>query len=188
VHAGEFIDAANNVRFAFSDDLGLVPKPKPLKTHEYEVLYKSTTIKGLNIGITRDPVRRINNILEFDTPEGLGEKIVQVELAKDGVYEARVLSATQSIRPAVRPKEGQGRDDGGGGGVSMYPSYDVEYTVDSSRGQNHYLIKATVFKSKLYVLTAQAKQSSFSSGSGSDGGGGEVERNLREAVDSLELE
>ena len=132
-------------------------------------------------------MRRINNILEFDTPEGLGEKVVQVEQAKDGVYEARVISATQSTHPAVKPAEGQGRNDDNGG-VSIYPSYDVEYTVDSSRGQNHYLIKATVFKNKLYVLTAQAKQSSFSSGSGSDGGGGEVERNLREAVDSLELE
>ena len=65
------------------------------------------------------------------------------------MFEATVLSAQVSNKPVVR------RDS------TRYPSYDVEYKVDSSRGQNHYVIKATVLNGKLYVLTAQAKESSF---------------------------
>ena len=147
-HAGDFADPSNSIRFSFPDNLGLVSSPKPLKTHEYEVLYKSNTVKGFNVGITRDPVR-IQSIIDFATPQALGEKVVNVELGKEGVFEATVLSAQVSNKPAVR------RDS------TRYPSYDVEYKVDSSRGQNHYVIKATVLNGKLYVLTAQAKESSF---------------------------
>ena len=118
--AGEFIDEKAKVRFSYDDDLGLVNSPKPLKTHDYEVLLKSENIKGFNVGITRDPVR-INSILDFTTPEGLGEKVANVELSKEGVYSAEVVLAALSSNPACVNTE--------------YPSYDVEYKIDSSRGK-----------------------------------------------------
>lgn len=164
-HAGEFVDAANAIRFTFADELGLVESPKPLKTHEYEVLYKSGNIKGFNVGITRDPVR-IKSIVDFATPQGLGDKVVGVELGKEGVFEATVVSAKVSDKPAVR------------GDPAAYPSYDVEYKIDSSRGQNHYVIKATVLNKKLYVFTAQAKEASY----------GELAPKIKSIVESLEID
>ena len=164
-HAGEFVDAGNAIRFTFPDELGLINSPKPLKTHEYEVLYKSENIKGFNVGITRDPVR-IKSIVDFATPQGLGDKVVGVELGKEGVFEASVVSAKVSDRPAVRSDS------------AAYPSYDVEYKIDSSRGQNHYVIKATVVNKKLYVFTAQAKEASF----------GELAPKIKSIMESLELD
>jgi hypothetical protein len=160
--AGEFVDEKAKVKFSYADDLGLVNSPKPVRTHDYEVLFKSENVKGFNVGITRDPVR-IKSILDFATPQGLGEKVVNVELAKEGVFSADVLSATKSSTLA------SGNPD--------FPSYDVEYKIDSSRGKNHYLIKATVVDSKLFVLTAQAKEATF----------GELEPELRQILASLRL-
>lgn len=164
-HAGEFTDSKNAIQFSFPDDLGLVNSPKPLKTHDYEVLYKSENIKGFNVGITRDPVR-IKSIVDFATPQGLGDKVVNVELGKEGVFEAEVVSAKVSDKPAVRKDP------------SAYPSYDVEYKVDSSRGRNHYVIKATVLDKKLYVFTAQAKEASFE----------DLAPKIKTIVESLELD
>ena len=162
-HAGEFVDEKAKVKFSYADDLGLVNSPKPLKTHDYEVLLKSGDIKGFNVGITRDPVR-IKSIVDFATPEGLGQKVVNVELTKEGVYTADVISAALSPSPASKNPN--------------FPSYDVEYKIDSSRGKNHYLIKATVVDSKLFVFTAQTKEASF----------GELEPKLRQIMTSLRLD
>jgi len=131
------------LRFRHTDDL--VVSPKPLQTHEKEVYLKSETTKGFNAGVTVDKVK-INSIEEFATPSALAQKVVDVEKAKDGVFEADVVAYGE----AKTPISSSGR-----------PAYDIEYKVDSSRGQNHYLIKASVVNKKLYVFTVQTKEESF---------------------------
>jgi hypothetical protein len=42
-----------------------------------------------------DPVR-INSIKDFSTPSGLADKVVAVELGRDGVFETFVLAAQES--------------------------------------------------------------------------------------------
>ena len=131
------------LRFRHTDDL--VVSPKLLQTHEKEVFFKSETTKGFNAGVTVDKVK-INSIEEFATPSALAQRVVDVEKAKDGVFEADVVAygeAKSSISSSGRP------------------AYDIEYKVDSSRGQNHYLIKTSVVNKKLYVFTVQTKEESF---------------------------
>jgi len=135
------------VRFSYPDNLGLVTSPKLVKTHEKEVFLKSETTKGFNIGYTVDPVK-ISSITElFKEPKGLADRVVQVELGKEGVFEANVLAARQSTEVPTRP--------------NSIPAYTIEYKIDSSRGQNHYTVKALVAKNKLYVFTAQCKEESL---------------------------
>ena len=38
------------------------------------------------------------------------------------------------------------------------PAYEIGYKIDSSRGQNPYLVKATIIDSKVYVFTVQCKE------------------------------
>jgi hypothetical protein len=72
----------------------------------------------------------------------VGERIVKLEAKKEGV------SFVQLSR-AVAASEG-GRD-----------YYLFEYAVDSTRGRNSYISKATVRDKRLYVLTVQVKTSDF---------------------------
>jgi hypothetical protein len=81
---------------------------------------------------------------DFAPPDKVAEKVVGVELSKEGVFEAKVLSATES--PDDRqPAKG-------------FPCYDLSYRVGSSRGNNHYDSRTTVVNGKLYVLTVQSKE------------------------------
>ena len=41
-------------------------------------------------------------------------------------------------------------------------AYTIEYKVDSSRGQNHYLVKATVVDRRLLVATVQTRDEDYS--------------------------
>jgi len=128
----------NVVQFNYPDDLIL--SPKLVKTHEQEVFLKSEETKGFNIGYTVDPVK-INSIKDlFEKPQGLADQVVKVELGKEGVFEAHTIAAKETQVSA---------------GV---PSYSIQYSVDSSRGENYYNVKAVVTDSKLYVFTAQCKK------------------------------
>lgn len=148
--AGTFKATDNSgISFFYPDAQELVLSPKLVKTHATEIYMKSEAIKGLSVGVTVDKVK-ISNIKEFSTPAGLAERVVKVEKAKDGVFEANVVTAKESARPVSVADP-------------SIPAYEIEYTVDSSRGQNHYLVKATVIDSKLYVFTVQSKEASFPS-------------------------
>ena len=137
---------SSGITFSYNEDLGLEVSPKLVQTHSAEVFLKSSKIKGLSVGVTVDPVK-ISNVKEFATPQGLAERVVSVEKSKEGVFEANVISASESQTPVTQ----------------AVPAYVIEYSVDSSRGQNHYLVKTTVINSRLYVFTAQAKEDSFPS-------------------------
>lgn len=148
------------VAFTYPDDSGLQLSPKLLKTHEQEVFLKSETIKGFNVGITMDKVK-IQNIKDFTTPKGLADKVVLVEKSKEGVFEADVVDAKE-----------------GSEAVAGIPAYEIEYKIDSSRGKNHYFVKATVFNSKLYVFTVQCKEDSAE----------EIQSKAKSILDSLVLQ
>ncbi len=131
------------VSFKHTEDL--VVNPKPLQTHGKEVFLKSETTKGFNAGVTVDKVK-INSIEEFATPSALAQRVVDVEKSKDGVFEADIVSYGESKTPIS---------------VSGRPAYDIEYKIESSHGNNHYVIKTSVVNKKLYVFTVQTKEDSF---------------------------
>ena len=89
---------------------------------------------------------KIDNIREFATAMGLAQKVVDVEMTKDGVLESIALKWGESKTPIS---------------VSNLPAYEIEYKVDSTRGKNHYLIKTSVVNKKLYVMTVQCKEDSY---------------------------
>eukprot|EP01036_Dinobryon_divergens_P033093 gene33093-42807_t len=124
--------------------------PKLLQTHEFEVFFKSSKVKGLSVGVTVDPVR-INNIREFASADGLAEKVLEVERAKDGVFEVEKIAASEALIP-ISTEDGVDKKS-----EVLLPVYDIEYKVDSSRGKNYYDIRTTVFDKKLYILTCQSK-------------------------------
>ena len=152
---------SSGITFVYPDDaLGLEVSPKLVQTHAAEVFLKSTKVKGLSVGVTVDPVK-ISNIREFATPQGLAERVVQVEKSKEGVFEANVISASESQVPVSQST----------------PAYEIEYNIDSSRGKNHYLVKTTVIQSRLYVFTAQCKEEAFPL----------LKKDLSEIVDSFRV-
>ena len=132
-----------SIYFHHTEDL--VFSPKPVKTHEKEVYLKSESSRGFNAGVTVDKVK-INSIEEFATPAALAKKVVDVEKSKDGVFEADIISYGESKSPVS---------------ASARPSYDIEYKIASSHGNNHYVIKATVVNGKLYVFTVATKEDNF---------------------------
>ena len=131
------------VSFKHTEDL--VVNPKPLQTHGKEVYLKSETTKGFNAGVTVDKVK-INSIEEFATPSDLAKRVVDVEKSKDGVFEADIISYGESKTPIS---------------ASGRPAYDIEYKIESSHGNNHYVIKTSVVNKKLYVFTVATKEDSF---------------------------
>jgi hypothetical protein len=85
-----------SITFKHTDDL--VFSPKPLKTHDKEILFKSESIKGFNAGVTVDRVK-IDNIRQFADAKGLAQKVVDVEMTKDGVLESIALKWGESKTP-----------------------------------------------------------------------------------------
>ena len=134
------------------------PKKKPIKTHEYEINVNSPETSSTTAGVIVDPVK-IDSIEDFGSPKDIGEKVVAKELRKDGVASADL----------IRYDTTNGKD-----GLTHYV---VEYKVKSSRGEKHFLAKATVTGYHLYVLTAQAKEANFP----------EAEAALNRIVDTFEV-
>ncbi len=97
---------------------------------------------------------RINNIREFATADGLAEKVLAVEKAKDGVFEVEKIAASEFLIPIITQEKNDKNDMNT---EVLLPVYDIEYKVDSSRGENYYDIRTTIFDKKLYILTCQSK-------------------------------
>jgi hypothetical protein len=104
---------------------------------------------------------KIDNIEKFSTPQGLGDKVVSVEKSKDGVYAAVLLS---SGRAADSMSE-------------QYPAYQIEYKIESSHGNNHYLVKASVIDMRLYVFTIQCSEKDFA----------DAERDMRSIISTVHV-
>lgn len=118
-------------------------KKKPIKTHVYEVNVTSPDTSSTTVGVVVDPVK-ITSIEIFGSPKEVGDKVIAVERKKDGVTSADLI------------RYGSTKGDDG------LTHYIVEYKVDSSRGQKHFVAKATITGGQLFVLTAQAKEANFS--------------------------
>jgi hypothetical protein len=56
------------------------------------VNFKSETTRGYEIGLAVDPVR-INSLDEFAPAEEVGNRVIKVELSKDGCLEAKLLGS-----------------------------------------------------------------------------------------------
>ena len=142
---------ANSFQVTYPDNF--VVSPKPLKTHEIEFLSKSEDIKGYNFGVTVDRVK-VDTIKDiFKEPLLLANKVTQVEKSKEGVFDVTILNTKEeSVKLASSPDSSQ---------TTPPVSYIVEYKIDSSRGQNHYLVKSTIINKKLYVATVQTKDADW---------------------------
>ena len=95
---------------------------------------------------------KLDNIKSFATPEELAQKVVTVETSKEGVKDVYVVGASEGT---IKVKSDRGVGD------KEIPAYDIEYKVDSTRGFNHYCVKATIYDSNLYVFTAQSKEDMY---------------------------
>ena len=58
-----FTSDDKSITFKHTDDL--LFSPKPLKTHDKEILFKSETIKGFNAGVTVSDASHVNPIVNF---------------------------------------------------------------------------------------------------------------------------
>ena len=83
----------------------------------------------------------------------MAKKVVAVEKAKEGVFDAEVIESTEfdvsiQLDDPTTPSEA----------IDMVPAYNMEYKVESSRGDNHYFVKASIFHKRLYIFTAQCRE------------------------------
>lgn len=131
---------------------------------------------------------KLNNIKDFATPQQLADRVVAVEKSKEGTFEVDVFRAEES---PIRVSQ-----------VGGVPSYDIEYRVDSSRGEksivlfihnsrklslthfqrsisgkNHIVVKATIEDKNLYVFTVQCKDENFD----------DLKTSMLSTIDSFEL-
>lgn len=130
--------AAQDGRWRFTPGPDFALSPPLVRTHADEVTYKysgprASEWKYFKAGLTVDPVR-LESIKAFDTPEGVGKRIVQAELAKGGIIEVNLEEA-----------------------VDDAPFYRLRYVVDTAeRGKKRYVARVTVADKKLIVLTCEA--------------------------------
>lgn len=85
---------------------------------------------------------KVNSLTDFASPQEVGNKVIAVEKAKDGVFYSKLLSADLS-RASMN---------------ADFPSYDIEYEVESSRGSNHYSVKTSIIEKRLFVFTVQSAE------------------------------
>lgn len=106
-----------------------------------------------------DPVRKISSIKEFaENPMVLANKLISVEKSKDGVFEVDIVNAYET---EIKPINSGSTSTSTNLQPSPSVAYVIEYKVDSSRGQNHYLVKSVIRNKKLFVATVQAKDGDF---------------------------
>lgn len=127
--------------FSFSYPSSWSVKKKPIKTHLSEVNVTSDTQSTTSAGLVVDAVK-IDAIDNFGSPDVVGKKVVDLEMRKESVSAASVISADSIMEDDL-----------------LY--YLIEYVVNSSRGEKHYLAKATVTGGQLYVFTAQASAADY---------------------------
>ena len=143
-HGATFEGADSSFRFTYPDDLE--SKPKLVRTHDVEVFLKSKTTKNFNAGLTVDKCK-VNTVKDFGTVEQLAQRVVDVERAKEGVFNAESVSYYEAPT----------------GVAEGFPVYNLEYKIDSSRGAKHFLVKSTIVDRKLYVFTIQTSETDFDS-------------------------
>nr|CAB3484552.1 unnamed protein product [Digitaria exilis] len=87
-----------------------------------------------NIGVVVNPVR-LNSLTDFGTPQFVADRLLQVEKKKESTKSAQVISAGERS------------------GHSGLTVYEIEYTLDSTRGGMKRIFSAAFVASrKLYLL------------------------------------
>ena len=114
---------------------------KLLKTHLEEMNVGNPYIRGYSAGIAVDPIK-LESLEKFGSAQFVGERVVGVERAKDGVLGAELLSASAFS-------------------VNGEAYYDIEYSSDSTHGNNHYMSRIAIRDGKLFVFTVQCKSPDF---------------------------
>lgn len=126
--------SAKDGSFSFVAPAGFEEKPKPVRTHADEVLYKDAARN--EIGVVVDRVK-LASLREFGTPAFVGERVVASERGRDGVTEVVLESAS----PVA---------------VGGDEYYEVAYANKSSRGDFRYRSRIAVRDGRLYVMTLKA--------------------------------
>ena len=103
---------------------------------------------------------KVDRISEFTPLPELTNRVLTVEKGRDGVISVALVDAHESTVPL---KTERGSD---GTHVMHTPApaiaaYDIDYSVDSTRGLIHYSTRCTIYDHKLYVLTAQCDESNY---------------------------
>lgn len=92
---------------------------------------------------------KIDSVEQFTTPEKLGQRVIAVEKGKEGFIDGNMISTTATSIPLPSKKDG------------AIPAYDLEYQIESTRGRNHYNVRAAIYNKLLYVLTIQSKEDNY---------------------------
>nr|ADE76588.1 unknown [Picea sitchensis] len=97
------------------------------------VLFEDPDVRTNNIGVVVNPVR-ISSLKDFGTPQDVADKLLKAERKKPSTNDV------QLIRIAEKAIHGD------------IPLYELEYSLDSSRGIKRVLSAVTVASKKLYLL------------------------------------
>ena len=110
-----------------------------------------------------DPVR-IESIEAFGTAEQLGDKLLKIETAKDGVFNVQLLTVEEKKIPVISSHNSQTTHPSAPEySTPIVNGYGVEYSVKSTRGEKHYHTLSTIHNKELYVLTAQCNENTHQS-------------------------
>ena len=120
--------------FAFDAPDGFEAKPKPVKTHAAEVLYKNGKRE---IGVVVDRVK-LDRLVDFGSPAFVGDKVVASERNRDGVTSATLRNARQVD-------------------VAGETYFELAYENESSRGNNQFLSRIAVRDGRLFIMTLKAR-------------------------------
>ncbi|MEO2192611.1 MAG: PsbP-related protein [bacterium] len=98
-----------------------------------DALFTSESRRGVNIGITRLPVR-IASVMEYGSVEEVGQRVLDAEKQKDGTLRVAMMGER-----AVSLGASEG--------------YEYEYEVETTRGTKHIVSRVAIKDKQLYVIT-----------------------------------
>eukprot|EP00246_Nothoceros_aenigmaticus_P002311 TRINITY_DN13156_c0_g1_i1.p1 TRINITY_DN13156_c0_g1~~TRINITY_DN13156_c0_g1_i1.p1 ORF type:complete len:255 (+),score=43.21 TRINITY_DN13156_c0_g1_i1:66-830(+) len=103
------------------------------------LLFEDPMIKSNTVGVVVNPVR-IASLKDFGTPEEVAERLIRAEKKKPSTNDAKLVRVSE--------RDANGR-----------PLYEVEYNLDSSRGQKRVISAVTIAFRKLYILNVSYSDS-----------------------------
>lgn len=135
-----FTRAGKDYGYSFLPPPEFKPSNKPLKTHLDEINFSVEGVRGYQYGVTVDPVR-IDSLKQFGTPEQVAARVVGTEIKRDGVTDVTLYGDAFED-----PENGM---------------YAINYISAGSRGIKHFVTRIAIKQNKLYVLTAQVKETEY---------------------------
>lgn len=97
------------------------------------VLFEDPDVRTNNIGVVVNPVR-ISSLKDFGTPQDVADKLLKAERKKPSTNDVQLI---RIVEKAIH---------------GDIPLYELEYSLDSSRGIKRVLSAVTVASKKLYLL------------------------------------